>query len=225
MMITIGITALQGDISEHIDAIYRAMEKRGVNGRVVKVRTGDLIPDLDGLVIPGGESTTITRLMLSTGIADALLRHKDDIAIWGTCAGAIALCEYVIGRDEWMRLVRKEGSDDRAITALHRHAICIDERVRSLGIMSAAIVRNYYGNQKDSFETMLRIEGMNTHFPGIFIRAPAIIHTWNTCRPLSVLGNITVMAVQDRMMITTFHPELVEDSRVHNIFLDMILEK
>jgi len=191
MTVRVGVLAYQGDVSEHLAAMERALP----DGTVVPVRRTEQLDGLSGLVIPGGESTAISEVLedLSHAIGDS-------IAIWGTCAGAITLSTEVIGPD---------GSIDRKVTPLRR--------------MSIATIRNYYGSQKDSFETPVELEGVG-RFPAVFIRAPAIERAWGDADVLGTFDEKIIMVRERNMLATTFHPELVADTRVHEHFLEMARE-
>jgi len=172
-----------------------AMERALKNGIVVPVRRTGQIDGLSGLVIPGGESTAISEVL-----EDFSHAIGDSIAIWGTCAGAITLSTEVIGPD---------GSIDRKVTPLRR--------------MSIATIRNYYGSQRDSFETPVELEGVG-RFPAVFIRAPAIERVWGDAEVLGTFDGKIIMVRERNMLATTFHPELVTDTRVHEYFLEMARE-
>jgi 5'-phosphate synthase pdxT subunit len=186
----IGVLAVQGDFAEHI-AILRQM---GVESS--EVRLPHQLQDVDGLIIPGGESTTLSRLMslydLREPIAEMVQQGK---AVWGTCAGMIMLA--------------------REIT---------EEDPIPLGLMDIGVRRNAFGRQIDSFEQDLSVAGLQGGpFHAIFIRAPIITWVAEGVKVLAVVGEDTPVAVQqDRMMATAFHPELTNDTRIHRHFLDLI---
>jgi 5'-phosphate synthase pdxT subunit len=186
----IGVLAVQGDFAEHI-AILRQM---GVERS--EVRLPHQLDDVDGLIIPGGESTTLSRLMslydLREPIAEMVQQGK---AVWGTCAGMIMLA--------------------REIT---------EEDPIPLGLMDIGVRRNAFGRQIDSFEQDLSVAGLQGGpFHAIFIRAPIITWVAEGVKVLAVVGEDTPVAVQqDRMMATAFHPELTNDTRIHRHFLDLI---
>ncbi len=190
----IGVFALQGDVREHVHAMGRAAD--GIEA--IEVRRPRDMADIDGLVIPGGESTSITSFL--NRIEEPIEDLAGRIAIWGTCAGAIALSSEVIG---------PRGRPD--------------PKVAPLGLMSIATSRNFYGNQRDSFEAAVPLEGVGD-FPAVFIRAPAIVRLWDDAVSLGRLGDAHVMVRQRNLLATTFHPELVADPRVHRYFLKMAEE-
>ena len=183
----IGVLALQGGFLEHIH-ILRSL---GVTTR--EVRLPDDLHDLDGLIIPGGESTTIVRLAdlygLRQSIIDAVNRN---MAVWGTCAGMIMLA--------------------RELT---------DPIPKPLGLLDIKVSRNWYGRQVDSFEIDLDIQGIQGGpFPGVFIRAPAIVSVGPEVEQFASLEDDSPVAVRSgTVMATAFHPELTEDNRLHKMFL------
>ncbi len=194
MTFRIGVLAYQGDVSEHLAAMRRALS----DGEVIPVRSPDQIETISGLVIPGGESTAISEVL--ENFATAISDHGDSMAIWGTCAGAITLSTEVIDPD---------GSIDRKVTPLRR--------------MSIATVRNYYGSQKDSFQVPLELKGVG-RFPAVFIRAPAIERAWGDAEVLGSFDDKIIMVRERNMLATTFHPELVTDTGVHDYFIGMARE-
>ncbi len=188
----IGVLAVQGDFAEHI-AILRRMRVESS-----EVRLPHQLEDVDGLIIPGGESTTLSRLMslydLREPVAEMVQRGK---AVWGTCAGMIMLA--------------------REIT---------EEDPIPLGLMDIGVRRNAFGRQIDSFEQDLTVAGFQDGpFHAIFIRAPIITWIADGVKVLAVVGEDTPVAVQqDRMMATAFHPELTNDTRFHRHFINLISE-
>ena len=185
----IGILALQGDVREH----KRALMKLDVTP--IEVKSTQDLEDLDALIIPGGESTTISLMMKKYGLDNAIKeKHKQGMPIYGACAGAIVLAKSIIG-------------DNQA----------------KLGLADISIKRNDYGRQIDSFETNLSIKGIG-NFKGIFIRSPVIKNLHNGIRVLSEHKNSPVMIKQNNLLITTFHPELTNDTRIHEYFLNMAQE-
>jgi 5'-phosphate synthase pdxT subunit len=189
----VGVLALQGDVREHTSMLER------VGAEVVAVRTADELEDLDGLVIPGGESTTIAYLLTTSGIRPELERKIDDgLSIFGTCAGLILLANEILdGRsDQW-----------------------------SFGVLHVSVRRNGYGRQASSFETLVNVRGVG-EVPGVFIRAPKI-ETWTD--DLQVLafhdhgdGEHPVLVRRERFWGCSFHPELTNDDRIHRLFVDAL---
>jgi 5'-phosphate synthase pdxT subunit len=185
----VGILALQGDIREHA----RILTKLGAEP--VKVKSPEALTDIDALIIPGGESTTMGLLMkkykLDTAIKE---KYKQGLPIYGTCAGAIILAKNIINSSQ-----------------------------PKLNLADISITRNDYGRQINSFEAELSIKDIG-NFNGVFIRAPVIKSFYNGIEILSEHKNKPVMVKQDNLLITTFHPELTNDTRVHQYFLNMAQE-
>ncbi len=185
----IGVLALQGAFREHIDAL----RKLGVE--TVEVRLPGQLEGLDGLIIPGGESTAIGKLAVKYGLQDAIRRYvKAGHAVYGTCAGMIMLSKDV-GRDQPL-----------------------------LSLMDIKVERNAFGRQLDSFETDLEIPALGDEpFPGVFIRAPRIESVGDDVEVLAKLENGTPVAAREgNMIVTAFHPELTDDLRWHRYFLSLI---
>ena len=186
----VGVLALQGDFREHIEMLTML----GVVS--CEVRLPSALCDLDALIIPGGESTTIARLVLQYGFLEPL---RDFCAsgrpVWGTCAGAILLA--------------------RDVDELDRPGI---------QAMDIQIQRNAFGRQLQSFQSQVAIDGISDgEFPAVFIRAPAIIDVDASVEILATLPDGKIVAARQRnLLATVFHPELTTDVRLHNLFLSMI---
>lgn len=186
----IGVLALQGAVSEHI----RSLESAGAESYAVK-RTEQL-EELDGLVIPGGESTTIGKLMRKYGFIDAVRSFSEQgKPIFGTCAGLIVLAERIEGGEE-----------------------------AHLGLMDMTVSRNAFGRQRESFETDLDIKGIDEPVRAVFIRAPLINQVGPEVDVLSTYKGEIVTARQGHLLASSFHPELTDDFRLHAYFLDMAKE-
>lgn len=188
MSLLAGVVAVQGDVSEHAAAIERACAARDVAVTVTEVRESGIIPECDFVALPGGESTTISRLVHDEGIAPELTAHvAAGNPLLATCAGLI--------------LASADPQDDR---------------VESLSLIDVTVERNAFGRQKDSFEAPLDVDGLTDPFPAVFIRAPAIelvgdasvLATWDG-RPVAVRDG--------PVLATSFHPELTADSRIHDL--------
>ncbi|HKJ57734.1 MAG TPA: pyridoxal 5'-phosphate synthase glutaminase subunit PdxT [Halobacteriales archaeon] len=189
MTLTAGVVAVQGDVAEHADAITRAAAAHDREVEVIEVRRSGLVPDCDLLSMPGGESTTISRLLHREGIADEVVAHVEaGKPLLATCAGLI-----VASRD------------------------ARDERVRTLGVLDVAVDRNAFGRQRDSFETALRVAGLDEPFPAVFIRAPAIAEVGEDATVLAEYDGRPVAVRQGPVLGTAFHPELTGDSRIHDL--------
>lgn len=195
----IGVLGLQGAFSEHVDAVEGAFAKLGIEGSVGTVRRRAELEALDGLIMPGGESTTISKLLRAFDLQDLLARRatEEDFPILGTCAGMI--------------LLAKEGDGQVEKTD-----------TRLLRLMDMAVDRNAFGRQRESFEAAVDIKGFDAPVPGVFIRAPAITRTWGACEPLGNLGDAIIAARQGNRFAIAFHPELTPDTRVHERFLDIV---
>jgi 5'-phosphate synthase pdxT subunit len=195
--VKVGVTAVQGDVGEHLDAVERALRDLSLSGHAVAVRRPATLQEVDALIVPGGESTTISKLLHEFGLADGIVRRaQEGMPLMGTCAGCI--------------LLAKEG--DPQVQATDTHL---------LGLMDMAVDRNAYGGQRESFEAPLDLEDVGP-IRGVFIRAPAIRRVWGTCRPLGRLDESIVMARQDHLVALTFHPELAPNTGVHRYFLGLV---
>lgn len=191
----LGVLAVQGDVSEHERALSSALLAEGLRGSVAPVRTPADLDLVDGLAMPGGESTAISRLLVASGLHDRLVaRARDEgLPLLATCAGLI--------------LAAKEG--DRQVS---------DTRTRLLGLLDLAVDRNAFGRQRESFEASVDLAGLGS-VPAAFIRAPAIVRTWGACEPWGLLGKTIVAARQGNVLGLCFHPELTGDLRVHRHFV------
>lgn len=189
--VRVGVLALQGAFREHI------LDLEGLGVSAVAVRLPDQLAGLDGLIIPGGESTAIAKLMRAYGFYEAVrARHAEGMAVWGTCAGAI--------------LMATEITDARA-----------DQE--PLGLMDATVRRNAYGRQVDSFEADLEIADLDAPFRGVFIRAPLIERVGEHAEVLASHAGHIVAVRDGDLFATTFHPELTGDPRVHRYFLERVI--
>jgi 5'-phosphate synthase pdxT subunit len=177
----IGVLAVQGNFREHAAVLRR------LGARVVEVRKPEQIEGLDGLVIPGGESTAIGRLIRLYGLEDAIRRFTEPI--FGTCAGMILL-----GRDH-------------------------------LGLADISVRRNAYGRQVASFEADLELRGEDKPLRGVFIRAPELEDIGPEVEVLAELEGVPVLVRHGRLLMASFHPELTDDTRVHERFLDLVREE
>jgi len=186
----IGVLALQGDFVEHINML----SKLGVDA--AEIRLSSQLDSVDGLIIPGGESTTIVQLMDNFGLTEQIKSLiGNGLPVWGTCAGMIVLA--------------------RDIT---------DDRPKPLGIIDINVSRNAYGRQVDSFEVPVDIPKLgDPYFNAIFIRAPAINSIGDNVEVLGTLSDGQIIAAQERnIIVTSFHPELTDDVRFHKYFLDIV---
>ncbi|KAF0111292.1 MAG: glutamine amidotransferase [Chloroflexi bacterium] len=188
----IGVLALQGDFAEH------QVMLESLGAEVTQVRLPSHLDGLNGLIIPGGESTTIGKLAISYGLIDPLRQFAKDHAIWGTCAGAILLAK-----------------DARRSQPL-------------LEVMDIVIERNAFGRQVDSFEVDLDVpclsmdDKQNRPFHAVFIRAPLIESIGKNVEALATLGDGRIVAArQGKILTTSFHPELTHDDRFHRYFMEL----
>src|SRR3990170_633124 len=195
----VGVVGGQGDVSEHVDAMARALRDFAGEGEAVAVRRREDLDRVDALTIPGGESTTISKLLVKLDMFDEIVRraNEEGMPIMGTCAGCI--------------LLAKEAGAQAERT-----------RTRLLGLMDMAVDRNAFGRQRESFEADLNVEGLDGPFHGVFIRAPAILRTWGACRPLARHADKIVLARQGSFIGSAFHPELGGDLRIHRWFVDLL---
>ncbi|WP_431085597.1 pyridoxal 5'-phosphate synthase glutaminase subunit PdxT [Paenibacillus sp. 8b26] len=186
----IGVLSLQGAVAEHI----RSVELAGAEG--VAVKKTEQLNELSGLIIPGGESTTIGKLMRKYDFIDAIRQFSDQgKPVFGTCAGLIVLAKTVQGQEE-----------------------------AHLGLMDITVSRNAFGRQRESFETDLDIKGIEEPVRAVFIRAPLIQSVGTGVDVLSKYNGEIVAARQGHLLASSFHPELTDDYRLHQYFVDMVRE-
>jgi 5'-phosphate synthase pdxT subunit len=198
MTLRAGVVAVQGDVSEHAAAIERAASAHGQDSDIVEIREAGLVPDCDVLLMPGGESTTISRLIQREGIAEEIVAHVEaGKPMLATCAGLIV------------------ASTDAQ-----------DDRVETLDLLDVTIERNAFGRQKDSFEAPLEVSGLADPFPAVFIRAPVIDDVFDGVEVLATFDGRPVAVKQGPVVGTSFHPELTEDSRIHDLafFADVAVD-
>lgn len=193
-MLRVGVLAVQGDVREHINSLT------SLNVAVQKVRNPEELKTVNALVIPGGESTTISMLAKRVGLMDPLRKFvKDGFAVYGTCAGMIMLADEIL-----------DGRSDQ----------------ETIGGLDITVRRNAFGRQVDSFETDLSVKDFDKSFRAIFIRAPWVERIGES---VEVLASVTaengtqhpVMVRQGSVLATAFHPELTTDNRVHEYFVQM----
>ena len=187
-MKTVGVLALQGDFEAH----RKAIEKSGA--RAIEVRTVDQLNECDGLILPGGESTTMLKLLDRENLLEPLLRFGETKSIYGTCAGAILLAREVTNPSQ-----------------------------SSLNLMDISVERNAYGRQVDSRIARVPMNG-GEEFEAVFIRAPIIRGVGEGVQVLARYAGDPVWVEQGRHMVTTFHPELTEDPRIHQRFVEKLSE-
>lgn len=181
----VGVLALQGAFAEHV----QMLERLGV--QAVQVRMPAHLDGLSGLILPGGESTSMRRLAGLNGLDLALPEFGMRRPVWGVCAGLILLAGRVEGEKPF------------------------------LGLMDMAVARNAYGRQQESFVTDLDVDGLSDPYPGVFIRAPRVVEAGPGVRVLARLDGSPVALRQERALATSFHPELTANTGFHRLFLDM----
>lgn len=187
----IGILSLQGDFAEH----YRILEELAANPGYVK--TPEELEIVDGLIIPGGESTTLHRLLTRYHVFEAIKDFsKSGKPIFGTCAGLILLAKEVLSLN----------------------------RGFSLELLDIVVARNAYGRQRESFESAVHVNiaGVRREIPGVFIRAPKIVTTGREVEVLGVHQEEPVLVKEGNIMGATFHPELTDDTTIHKFFLNLV---
>ncbi|MCU5320856.1 pyridoxal 5'-phosphate synthase glutaminase subunit PdxT [Bacillus cereus] len=189
-MVKIGVLGLQGAVHEHV----KSVEASGAEAVVVK--RIEQLEEIDGLILPGGESTTMRRLIDKYAFMEPLRTFaKSGKPMFGTCAGMILLAKTLIGYEE-----------------------------AHIGAMDITVERNAFGRQKDSFEAALSIEGVGEDFIGVFIRAPYVVEVADNVEVLSKHGDRMVAVRQDQFLAASFHPELTDDHRVTAYFVEMVKE-
>lgn len=184
----IGVLSLQGAVIEHIKMLNFA----GAEG--IEIKKTDQLAEIDGIIIPGGESTTIGRLMRTYGFIDSLKYFSaEGKPIFGTCAGLIIIAKHIVGQEEG-----------------------------HLGLMDIKVARNAFGRQRESFETDLSIIGIDKPVRAVFIRAPWIEEAGSGVQVLATYNEQIVTARQGHLLAASFHPELTDDYSMHSYFLKMV---
>jgi len=187
-MKSIGVLALQGAFKEHIDIIrslgHKGIEVRGIRG----------LNSIDGLIVPGGESTTIGKLLVDFNLKEVLIEKiRGGLPVWGTCAGMILLAKQIVG-----------------------------DEVRHLPLMDIVVRRNGYGRQMGSFKVEGFFKGIDNKIPMVFIRAPYIEFVGKGVEVLGEIDGKMVAARQENMLVTSFHPELTDDLELHRYFINVM---
>jgi pyridoxal 5'-phosphate synthase pdxT subunit len=188
--VKVGVIGVQGDVREHV----RAIEAAGATPRVLKLPHE--IYEVDALVLPGGESTTIGKLLDRFDLLSPLIeRARSGTPLYGTCAGMILMADEIRGDQD----------------AAHR-----------LAVMDIAVRRNGYGRQIDSFEADLAVRGLDAPLRAVFIRAPVVESTGPGVEVLAEHEGVPVIVRQGHLLASSFHPEMTSDTRVHELFIGMV---
>jgi 5'-phosphate synthase pdxT subunit len=189
-MLKVGVLALQGSVEEHVCSFQKI---KGVS--VCKIKETDELDNIDGLVLPGGESTTIGKLLRGFKLLKPIVsRINKGMPVWGTCAGMILMVKNIVGEEQ-----------------------------THLGVMDITVRRNAYGSQLDSFSTTMCIPAVSTdEIPLIFIRAPWVESVRENVRVLANVNGKIVAVQQKHMLATAFHPELTDDISFHKYFAEMV---
>jgi len=198
----VGILALQGDVTENFMATMAALHDAGMDATVSQVKTPDQISKLDGLIIPGGESTMMGQLSMVNGAMNALKEIiNGGTPVFGICAGMILL---------------SKNSKDRVMGSTEQPL---------LDMLDVEIERNSFGRQKDSFQAEISLDPIGiSSFQGVFIRAPAIFTSGSNVEVLSKFNEKIIAVKQGNILATSFHPELTQDISLHKHFVEMIKE-
>jgi pyridoxal 5'-phosphate synthase pdxT subunit len=200
MSLTVGVLSIQGDVQENMLSAKSAIDELGLDGNVVDVRTPEEISQLDGLIIPGGESTTIGQLSLVNGSLKVLKEKiQSGMPVLGICAGMIMLSNTA--NDKII------GKTDQPL----------------LDILDIKLERNSFGRQKQSFESDISMDSINiSKFNGVFIRAPSVSDVGSDVEVLSKFNEQIVAVKKGNVIGTSFHPELTEDTALHKYFINLV---
>ena len=200
MSLNVGVLSIQGDVQENMLSCKSAIDELGLDGNVVDVRTPEEISQLDGLIIPGGESTTIGQLSLVNGSLKALKEKiQSGMPVLGICAGMIMLSNT---------------ANDKIIGKTNQPL---------LDILDIKLERNSFGRQKQSFESDISMDSINIpKFNGVFIRAPSVSDVGSDVKVLSKFNERIVAVKKENVIGTAFHPELTEDTALHKYFINLV---
>ena len=198
----IGILDLQGDVAENFMSTMMAKNELGIDGSVSQVKTPDQISALDGLIVPGGESTMMGQLSMVNGAMNALKEKiESGMPVLGICAGMILLAK---------------NSKDRVVGSTKQPL---------LDVLDVEIERNSFGRQKDSFEAEVSLDAMDIpSFQGVFIRAPAVLRTGSGVETLGKFNEKIIAVKQGNILATSIHPELTRDFSLHKQFVKMVAD-
>jgi 5'-phosphate synthase pdxT subunit len=194
--IKIGVVGIQGAIKEHVTLLEKTFKNNKINGKIKIIKDKNQLNEVDGLIIPGGESSTISKIIFNSGLNIEIKNKIEErnFPIMGTCAGCVILAS--------------EFSDE-------------NNNVNLLQLIDIQVKRNSFGRQRESFEKNIKIKGFEKLYNAVFIRAPIITKMWGNCKILARVEQNIVMAKQDNLIALSFHPELTNDLRIHKYFLDL----
>jgi len=200
MSLTVGVLSIQGDVQENLVSTKAAIDELGIDGKVIDVKTPDEISQLDGLIIPGGESTTIGQLSLVNGSLKILKEKiQSGMPVLGICAGMIMLSNTANDR--------VVGKTDQPL----------------LDIFDIKLERNSFGRQKQSFESNISLDSIDIpKFNGVFIRSPSVSDVGSDVEILSKFNNRIIAIKKGNVIGIAFHPELTEDTSVHKYFINLV---
>jgi len=199
--VKVGVLNFQGAVSEHVEALSKTLKELNLKGQVLTVKTPEQLEEVKGLVVPGGESTTIGKLSAKELAPRIVERATGGMPILGTCAGLILMAKEVYDA--------KVGSVEQPL----------------LRLMDMRAIRNFFGRQGESFEAPLTVPLLGREpFPGVFIRAPVVEKVWGEAEAFATYNGKVVAVQQGRLLATAFHPELTEDLRLHKYFIKLVLD-
>lgn len=200
--VQIGILAIQGDIEENLSATNLALSELGIKGNVIAVKYANEIANVDGLILPGGESTVIGTLAKLSGTTQSIKdRINDGMPVMGTCAGMIMLAKRAYDK------------------------VVGETKQQLLNVLDITVERNAFGRQDDSFEAELEIPLIGDRsFNGVFIRAPVVTEMKDGVDAIATLNNKIVAVKQENVIGTSFHPELSNDTRLHRYFAQLVID-
>jgi 5'-phosphate synthase pdxT subunit len=195
--VNIGVIGYQGAITEHLSILKKTFEYTNTNGFIKNIKKKNDLENIHGIIIPGGESTTISKLLIKNDLHNDISKRIEEcsIAIMGTCAGCVLLSSQL--------------SD-------------ANDEIKLLSAMKMKVKRNAFGRQKESFEKKIKINNFSKPYNAIFIRAPVIEKVWGNCRIISKFNKNIVMTQQENLLGLSFHPELTNDIRIHEYFINLI---
>jgi 5'-phosphate synthase pdxT subunit len=196
----IGVLAIQGDVQENVIATKKALDDLGIDGTVIGVKTADDVQKLDGLIIPGGESTTIGQLSLvNSSLRVIKEKIEQGMPVLGICAGLILLSKT---------------ADDRVVGKTNQPL---------LDLLDVKLERNSFGRQRESFEAKIVMDSINIpNFNGVFIRAPSVSEASSDVEVLAKFNEKVVAIKKDNIIGTAFHPELTQDVSLHKYFVNLV---